>query len=167
MDNNFSGKENNLINEEDYPTEEELNNNQIQNQMNDCPPPTPLFPPDSNSDGINKPIAEPIAIKVETVTINPQYNIAKPPLTLVNQNVTQIQVIDKQPFISEDNPDNPNFIKNEKENDNLKEVNKKGIIKGNQNRNDNQVSVDDCLDALQCICICLYCIAQIAGAIGR
>ena len=96
MDNNFSGKGNNLINEEDYPTEEELNNNQIQNQMNDCPPPTPIFHPESNSDGINKPIAEPIAIKVETVTINPQYNIAKPPLTLVNQNVTQIQVIDKQ-----------------------------------------------------------------------
>ena len=164
MDNNFSGKENDLMNEEDYPTEEELNNNQIQNQMNDCPPPTPLFPPDSNFDGINKPIAEPKPIKVETVTTNPQNNIADPPLTLVNQNVTQIQVIDKQPFISEDNPDNPNFIKKKEENDNINEVNKKGI---NQNRNDNKFSGEDCLEALECICMCLYCIVQIAGAFGR
>ena len=51
--------------------------------------------------------------------------ITKPPLLLVNQNITQIKVVENSLFILTDKPDHPNFNENKNKEDDIEEVKKK------------------------------------------
>ena len=133
--------------EEKYPQEEESNCNLSQIKFNN-------LPLDSNSNDINKSID--LLNQNQVKKANQDINIDHFSLELTNQNnVDQIQIIDGAPPIPEDNPDNPNYKKNnEKGKDDLNEVKKKG----NQ-----EVGCDDILEGCLLLCQCLELILRIAG----
>ena len=158
-------KENNLITEEEYPSKEELEKENNQTGINDCPPPAILLPPDSNfiPDSINDYTIETNQNEIEIK--NPENNTqtAKAPL-LVNQNVTQIQVVDNSPIISEDNPDHQNFNKKKKKEDGIEEV-KKNKKKQISLDDDDECNCVEFCDGLQCICMFFLCIGQVLSVI--